>query len=169
MSATLFKVSLMVAIAAVGLVACGDIDTRVAPNTTTTTVPAATTTTVDHAAIEAWLLAVQEQQQAEQARAETNRRTTRTNSGGARNQSTGGLIAAQNPCAIPAHICTRESNNTLNARNPSGAAGKYQFMPGTWNGYGGYTSADQAPEEVQDAKARELWAGGAGCGHWQAC
>lgn len=66
-------------------------------------------------------------------------------------------------------IMACESGGSLTARNPSGAAGKWQIMPGTWNGYGGYSSADQAPEHVQDAKARELWRGGAGRGHWAQC
>lgn len=66
-------------------------------------------------------------------------------------------------------IMACESGGSLTARNPSGAAGKWQVMPGTWAGYGGYSSADQAPEDVQDAKARELWAGGAGRGHWRQC
>jgi hypothetical protein len=40
--------------------------------------------------------------------------------------------------------------------NPSGAAGKWQIMPGTWNGFMGYASAADAPEWVQDAKARTM-------------
>ncbi len=64
----------------------------------------------------------------------------------------------------------RESGGNIRAQNPrSTASGKWQFLDSTWAGYGGYSSAYLAPESVQDARARELWAGGAGCGHWNAC
>jgi hypothetical protein len=56
----------------------------------------------------------------------------------------------------PCWIMMRESRGNIRAMNPSGAAGKWQIMPGTWNGYGGYSSAADAPEAVQDAKARTL-------------
>ena len=51
----------------------------------------------------------------------------------------------------------------------SSASGKWQFVRGTWNGYGGCLNAADCPESVQDQKARETWAGGRGCGHWDAC
>ncbi len=74
-------------------------------------------------------------------------------------------------CAIPAYICELESGGdpTVWNKSGSGASGKYQFMAGTWGGYGGYTNAADAPEWMQDEKAAALWNGGEGCGHWSAC
>lgn len=70
----------------------------------------------------------------------------------------------------PCRIMQRESGGNIQAQNPrSSAAGKWQFLSGTWNGYGGYRSAKDAPESVQDAKAAELWNNGRGCSHWSAC
>lgn len=54
-------------------------------------------------------------------------------------------------------------------RGRSTASGKWQFVRGTWAGHGGYLNAADAPERVQDDKAREVWAGGRGCSHWSAC
>lgn len=70
-------------------------------------------------------------------------------------------------CAVMA--C--ESGGDIRVRNHQGssASGKWQIIRSTWNGYGGYAEARDAPEHVQDAKARELWAGGAGAGHWRSC
>lgn len=56
--------------------------------------------------------------------------------------------------------------------NPEGdstASGKWQFLRSTWNGFMGYINAADAPWEVQDEKARQVWAGGRGCAHWSAC
>ncbi len=71
----------------------------------------------------------------------------------------------------PCWVMMRESGGdpTIWNRQGSGASGKWQFMPGTWAGYGGYAHAAYAPESVQDDKARLVWAGGAGCFHWSAC
>ncbi|MCU1370815.1 MAG: transglycosylase, partial [Ilumatobacteraceae bacterium] len=70
----------------------------------------------------------------------------------------------------PCYVMMRESGGNIRARNPSSSAsGKWQFIASTWAGFGGYSEAYLAPESVQDAKARALWANGAGCGHWNAC
>ena len=67
----------------------------------------------------------------------------------------------------PCCVMMRESHgNPTVVNRSSGASGKWQFMTATWAGYGGYATAAQAPESVQDAKAAELWAGGSGSGHW---
>jgi hypothetical protein len=74
----------------------------------------------------------------------------------------------------PCWVKYRESKGDYTAVNWTGCGGRtcggaWQFDPRTWNGYGGYTYAQDAPPEVQDEKAREVWAGGAGCSHWAAC
>lgn len=73
-------------------------------------------------------------------------------------------------CPIPCYVIECESGGDYNAENDySTASGKYQIVDGTWAGYGGYSHASDAPPEVQDAKARELYAGGAGASHWEQC
>lgn len=67
----------------------------------------------------------------------------------------------------PCCVMMRESGGNPTAVNQSsGASGKWQFMPGTWANYGGYPTAASAPEWVQDERAAQIWAGGAGAGHW---
>lgn len=70
----------------------------------------------------------------------------------------------------PCYVMERESGGNIRAENPTTtASGKWQFIDATWNGFGGYSHASRAPESVQDARARQVWAGGAGCANWAAC
>lgn len=58
---------------------------------------------------------------------------------------------------VLATIRTRESGGDYTARaSGSTASGAYQFVDRTWNGYGGFPQAWQAPPPVQDAKATEM-------------
>lgn len=71
--------------------------------------------------------------------------------------SPSGYAQGGTPCAIPSYICARESGGNIRAQNPvSSASGKYQILDSTWNGYGGYVHAKDAPESVQDAKAASM-------------
>lgn len=57
---------------------------------------------------------------------------------------------------IMATIRNRESGGDYRAKNPhSTASGAYQFIDSTWGGYGGYARAMDAPQAIQDAKARQ--------------
>lgn len=68
--------------------------------------------------------------------------------------------------SIPSEIIRRESGGDYSAINcSSGASGKYQFLDSTWAGYGGYASARDAPPEVQDERAAQLYAA-SGCRPW---
>lgn len=71
----------------------------------------------------------------------------------------------------PCYVLARESGGNIHVYNysGSGASGKWQFMRSTWNNYRGYPNAADAPESVQDEKARLVWDGGRGCSHWNAC
>lgn len=66
--------------------------------------------------------------------------------------------------------CESGCNPTAH-NNSSTAAGKYQWLTSSWGGYGGYPTADAAPEYVQDQKSLEAfqasgtspWAASQGC------
>lgn len=71
----------------------------------------------------------------------------------------------QAPCQAPTPplgwIAWCESKCDPTNHNPtSSAAGKYQYLDTTWNGYAGYPTADVAPEGVQDQRASEDTASG---------
>lgn len=68
---------------------------------------------------------------------------------------------------VAACIAKYESGGNPRAENPnSSASGLYQFIDGTWNNYGGYRRAKDAPVSVQTAKFYQVWAGGKGAHHW---
>jgi hypothetical protein len=72
-----------------------------------------------------------------------------------------------NGWAIPEHIVMCESGGNYSAHNPtSSASGAYQIIDSTWGGYGGYSSAAEAPPSIQDERAAQIWDGGAGRGNW---
>jgi hypothetical protein len=62
-------------------------------------------------------------------------------------------------------VCQRESGCNYATNTGNGYYGAYQYDIGTWNNYGGYARADQAPPSVQDAKAAETYAR-RGCSPW---
>lgn len=127
------------------------------------------------AELEVWNAAVEkaeaaQAQAAEQAAAAEQRAAAAQTQTQTQPQPQSQPVSASGACGgslPPCCVMMRESGgNPTVVNSSSGAAGKWQFMTSTWAGYGGYATAAQAPEHVQDAKAAELWAGGAGAGHW---
>lgn len=181
--------ALIVVVAVLNGCADNEPDRVVLTDTTTTTTtepePMTTTTTIDpadtlHDALE-YAVAVAMFAEAV-TRVSTGERVPASASASTPADNGEGAPASVNtlePCGPddglpPCDVKRRESGGNYQAYNPTGCGGRscggaWQFDPRTWNGYGGYEFAQDAPPEVQDAKARELWANGAGCSHWAAC
>lgn len=74
------------------------------------------------------------------------------------------------PCGgdLPSCCTLRaESGGIPTAQNPtSSSSGLWQFTHDTWAGYGGYSEAKYAPPEVQNERARIVFAGGRGASNW---
>lgn len=114
------------------------------------------------ASLKKFYLAVAYTQALEAAQAAASHRSSGRSSGGG---GGGGTCAG----SIPGNVIYRESKCDPRAVNSrSGAAGKYQVLESTWGGYGGYQSAADAPEALQDQWAAEAYAQ-VGCRPWGGC
>lgn len=69
------------------------------------------------------------------------------------------------PCSVM--MCENGGKITGTGMTNPRVSGKWQIHDGTWDGYGGYESAEDAPESVQDEKAALIYDGGAGRGQWE--
>ena len=172
---------LATAIASLTILAC-------TPSAAANATPAPTTTptaTCDRACWEAiqlrqrneraWWAEVVRQQQARAAWARLTAHLAATRTSSYRPGQCGGSLP-------PCYVMRRESGGNIRIWNggcyapvgwrgkspcgTSSASGKWQAIRSSWGGFGGYVNAADAPESVQDAWARRLYAGGRGGSHW---
>jgi hypothetical protein len=70
----------------------------------------------------------------------------------------------------PCCVLRRESGGTPTAQNPSSSAsGLWQFLDSTWDHYGGYARAKDAPASVQNARAAQVWKATGGSAWYPRC
>jgi septal ring factor EnvC (AmiA/AmiB activator) len=108
-------------------------------------------------------------ERAAQAQAQAQTQTQQGTGGGGGSGSPtpdGPSYGAGGGWSIPYSVVQCESGGQDLTPNSAGASGYYQFMPGTWDGYGGYSQAYQAPKSLQDQRAAQVWNGGAGSSNW---
>jgi len=79
-------------------------------------------------------------------------------------------VSAAAPSLLPPEwICQRESHCTYGINTGNGYFGKWQFAL-AWGGHWGLPADITTWTPAQeDYAAAQLWAGGAGCGNWNAC
>lgn len=122
---------------------------------------------VQLAEIVAFVSAVQAAEQEEAARQRAAAASRATSAPRATAPAGGSVSGDCYASDLPDYIVSRESGGDPNARNPSGAWGCAQFMPGTWNSSCGDLGAHgSASVAAQNECANRVWAGGAGSSHW---
>lgn len=103
--------------------------------------------------VQKWDLAAAHAHEAE-ARARTSMAPADASASSSGSAASSGSCGGELP---PCWIMGRESGGNIRAQNPtSSASGKWQILDSTWNGFMGYARAGDAPEWVQDAKARTM-------------
>lgn len=84
---------------------------------------------------------------------------SRANRGVTRNPAPIRGDKSQGPGDVLERIAKCESGGSYTAQNRhSTASGKYQYLDTTWNNYGGYRHAKDAPPALQDQRARADYA-----------
>ena len=79
-----------------------------------------------------------------------------------------GVVSGDYAHAILDAIKMHESGGNYKAEGPGSASGAYQYVDGTWNGYGGVGHASLATPELQDNRAMsDLMAAYKRLGDWQ--
>jgi len=112
---------------------------------------------------EAEVAAAKKAAAAKAAQAKQAKTSAPSSSGGGAQYGSGACGGNLPSCAV----MRCESGGNIRAENPrSSASGKWQILSSTWNGYGGYSTAGSAPEHIQDQRAAQIYAGGAGRGAW---
>jgi LysM repeat protein len=76
-------------------------------------------------------------------------------------------VSTAGMAAFEACVISRESGGDATAQNPdSTASGLFQFLDTTWNGYGGYARAMDAPVAVQEAYFNLIMSEPGGAENW---